>query len=63
MYNVFSDITKEVNTMQEKQKVTTLRIEPELYKEVAVAAAKDGRSTNAQILHLLRQALESRKAS
>lgn len=48
--------------MQEKQKTTTLRIEPELYKAVAVTAAEDGRSTNAQILHLLRQALDARKA-
>lgn len=63
MYNDFSDITKEVNTVQEKQKTTTLRIEPELYKAVAVTAAEDGRSTNAQILHLLRQALAARKAS
>lgn len=63
MYNSFSDITKEVNTMEQKQKVTTLRIEPALYKEVAVTAAKDGRSTNAQILHLLRQALAARKAT
>lgn len=63
MYNNFSDITKEVNTVEEKQKVTTLRIEPELYKEVAILAAKEGRSANAQILHLLRQALAERKAS
>lgn len=49
--------------MTKERKVTTLRIEPDLYKEVAKIAADEGRSTNEQILRMLKDAVMGRKAS
>lgn len=62
MYNNFSDITKEVSTLENERKVTTLRIEIGMYKEIAKLAIDEGRTANAQILYMLRQALDQRKA-
>ena len=62
MYNNFSDITKEVSTLENERKVTTLRIEIGMSKEIAKLAIDEGRTANAQILYMLRQALDQRKA-
>lgn len=48
--------------MENERKVTTLRIETSMYKEIAKLAIDEGRTANAQILYMLRQALDQRKA-
>ena len=49
--------------VRESIKTTAMRIDKDLYKLLAKAAAEDGRSVNQQVVFYIRQALAARKAS
>lgn len=49
--------------MDDKRKVTTLRINRELYERIAEAAAEEGRSVNQQMVYIIRQALNARAST
>lgn len=49
--------------MADNRKVTTLRMDKDLYERITKAAEAEGRSVNQQMVYIIRQALNARAST